>query len=127
MARLMDAMTPDAVTRGGPRMFPLMNITQDADNIYVRAELPGIKPSDIDVSVIDNKISISGTRELPAEKEGVSYHRRERQGGTFSRSVELPCPFDRDRVDAKFENGLLTVTLPLAEETKPRQITVKAG
>ena len=108
-------------------MFPLVNIAQDKDNLYVRAELPGVAASDLDVSVKDNSICISGKRELPVESENVSYHRRERSGGSFSRSIEMPVPFDRDRVDASFENGVLSIALPLAEETKPKQITVKAG
>jgi HSP20 family protein len=127
MARLQDAMTRGFSWHGNPRMFPLVNVTQDKDNLYVRAELPGVKPSDMDLSVKDNSICISGKRELPGESENVSYHRREREGGNFSRSIELPSPFDREHVEAKFENGVLSIVLPLAEETKPRQITVKAG
>lgn len=127
MARLQDAMTRGFFGEGGPRLFPLVNVTQDKDNLYVRAELPGVKSSDVDVSVKDNSINISGKRELPAESEAVSYHRREREGGSFSRSIEMPCSFDRERVEAKFENGVLSIVLPLAEETKPRQIAVKAG
>ena len=127
MARLHDAMTRGFLPEGGPRMFPLLNVSQDNDNLYVRAELPGVKASDLDVSVKDNSICISGKRELPVENENVSYHRRERSGGSFSRSMELPSPFDRDRVEANFENGVLSMVLPLAEETKPKQITVKAG
>ena len=127
MARLQDAMTRGLFREGAPRMFPLVNIAQDKDNLYVRAELPGVAASDLDVSVKDNSICISGKRELPVESENVSYHRRERSGGSFSRSIEMPVPFDRDRVDASFENGVLSIALPLAEETKPKQITVKAG
>ena len=127
MARLQDAMTRGFFRESGPRMFPLVNITQDKDNLYVRAELPGVAASDMDLSVKGNSISISGKRELPVESDSVSYHRRERDGGSFSRSIELPAAFDRDRVDAKFENGVLSIVLPLAEETKPKQITVKAG
>ena len=127
MARLQDAMTRGFFRESGPRMFPLVNITQDKDNLFVRAELPGVKAADLDLSVKDNSICISGKRDLPVESEGVSYHRRERSGGTFSRSIELPSAFDRDKVDAKFENGVLSIVLPLAEETKPKQITVKAG
>lgn len=127
MARLQDAMTRGFFRDSAPRMFPLVNIAQDADHLYVRAELPGVKASDMDVSVKDNSICISGKRELPVESENVSYHRKERSGGSFSRSIELPSPFDRDRVDANFENGVLSIVLPLGEETKPKQITVKAG
>ncbi len=127
MARLQDAMTRGFFPEGGPRMFPLLNVSQDKDNLFVRAELPGVKSSDLDVSVKDSSLTISGNRDLGAESEGVSYHRREREGGSFSRTIELPCPFDRDKVAADFENGVLSITLPMAEETKPKQINVKAG
>jgi len=127
MARLQDAMTRGFFSDGNPRMFPLVNISQDTDNFYVRAELPGVKQADLDLSVKGISICISGKRELPAEEEGVSYHRREREGGSFSRTMELPSQFDHGKVEAKFQNGVLNIVLPLAEETKPKQITVKAG
>jgi HSP20 family protein len=124
MARLSDAMSRGFFSDAGPRMFPLVNVAQDRENCYVRAELPGVKLEDLDVSTVDRKVTISGKRDLHEERDGVSYHRREREGGSFSRSIELPAVFDRDRVEAKFRNGILELTLPLAEETKPRQITV---
>jgi HSP20 family protein len=127
VARMADALTRGVSAEPGARMFPLVNVTQDEENLYVRAELPGVKSDDLSLSVVGSKVTISGKRELPAEVEGVSYHRREREGGSFSRSIELPTPFNRDKVDARFENGLLTVMLPLAEETKPRQIPVKTS
>jgi HSP20 family protein len=127
MARLAEAMSQGATAGAGAPLFPLVNLTQDKDNFYVRAELPGVKPTDLQVSIVDNKLSISGKRDLPTEGEDVSYHRREREGGAFSRSVELPLLVDRDRVDAHFQNGLLSIVIPLAAETKPRQIPVKTG
>jgi HSP20 family protein len=127
MARLAEAMSNGAFPEAGTRMFPLVNVTQDSDNFYVRAELPGVRANELEVSAVGSKLCISGSRALPEEEGGVSYHRREREGGNFSRSIELPSPFDRDRVEAQYENGLLTVTLPLAAETKPRQIPVSTG
>lgn len=127
LARLSDIMNRVLFPDAGPRMFPLVNVTQDRDNLYVRAELPGVKLEDLDVCTIDRKVTISGKRGLNEEKEGVSYHRREREGGAFSRSIELPAAFDRDRVEAAFRSGILELRLPLSEETKPRQITVKGS
>jgi HSP20 family protein len=127
MARLAESLGRGPVAGAGAQMFPLVNVTQDSDNFFVRAELPGVKAADLSVSVVDNKLSISGKRELPAEGETVSYHRREREGGAFSRSIELPSPVDREGVEAQFANGLLSIVIPLAEETKPRQIPVKTG
>ena len=127
VSRLAEAMSSGVVPEAGVRMFPLVNVTQDNDNFYVRAELPGVRASELEVSAVGSKLCISGSRALPEEAAGVSYHRREREGGNFSRSIELPTPFDPDRVEAQYENGLLTVTLPLAAETKPRQIPVSTG
>ena len=117
-----------AVSTGGPEaagVFPAMNVAQDDDNFFVRAELPGIKPDDLDLKVLGNKPSLAGKRELPKEAEGVSYHRRERAEGAFGRSVVLPSEVKADDVEAKYVDGILTITLPKAEATKPRQVTVK--
>lgn len=125
LLRMAEEMGRPAMFTPGSRLFPLVNVTQTDGHFYVRAELPGVKPSDLDVSTLGNKLTISGKRELPHENERVSYHRREREGGTFSRSIQLPGEIDRDKVDAHYEHGVLTVTLPRSEASKPRQITVK--
>lgn len=127
MARLAEAMSSGVLPEAGTRMFPLVNVTQDDDSFYVRAELSGVRATDLEVSAVGSKLNISGSRALPEEAEGASYHRKEREGGSFSRSIELPSPFDRDGVEAQYENGLLTVKLPLAAATKPRQIPVSTG
>ena len=120
-----DAMS--GVTRGTTAgVFPAMNVTQDKDAYYLRAELPGINAKELDLSVVKNKVSLAGKREVRQE-EGVSYHRRERSGGAFSRSVTLPLEVDAERVQASYTDGLLTVTLPKAEATKPRQVTVRTA
>jgi len=108
-------------------VFPLTNITEDKDNFYLRAELPGIKASDVDISITGNSISISGTRTIAAEAEKVKYHRREREAGSFRRMIKLPSEIDTGKVEAKSSDGLLTVVLPKAEAAKPRQITIKAS
>jgi len=108
-------------------VFPLMNITEDKDNYYVRAELPGLKAGDLEISVTGDALSISGERKLPAEDETARYHRREREAGSFSRIITLPAQVDTGKVNARCKDGLLTVTLPKAEAAKPKQITVKAS
>ena len=124
MLRLLDAATDGAPDQGGG-VFPPMNITQDDDNFYVRAEIPGIKPAELSISALRSRVSISGKREIPREHERVSYHRKERPEGAFSRAVTLPSEVDADRVDARCADGILTLTLPKAEQTRPRQIAVK--
>ena len=108
-------------------VFPLMNVTEDKDNYYVRAELPGLKAAELDISVTGDNLSITGERKLPVEDEKAQYHRREREAGRFSRIVSLPAQIDAGRVEAHCADGVLTVTLPKAEAAKPKQITVKAS
>jgi HSP20 family protein len=106
-------------------VFPLINVTEDTNSYYVRAELPGIKSDELDIQVTREGISISGERKIPVEDNNVRYHRREREAGTFSRSINLPSEIDVNKVEASMENGVLKVTIPKAEIAKPRQITVK--
>jgi len=108
-------------------VFPLMNVTEDKDNYYIRAELPGFKADDLEISVTGNTMSISGERKLDVDDENAQYHRREREFGKFSRIITLPTQIDTNKVEAHCEDGVLTVTLPKAEEAKPKQITVKAS
>jgi len=108
-------------------VFPLVNVTEDQNNYYVRAELPGVKTAELDISVTGETLTLSGERKLPEESEKASYHRREREAGSFSRVISLPGRLDVDKVKAHAEDGVLTVVLPKAESAKPRQIAVKSS
>lgn len=108
-------------------VFPLMNITEDKDNFFVRAELPGLTAEDLDISVTGDTLTIAGERKLPAEDEKAKYHRREREAGRFNRIITLPAQVDTGKVKAHSKDGLLTVVLPKAEAAKPKQITVKTS
>ena len=125
MLRLLDTASGDAAADGGAGVFPPLNISQDDDSFYIRAEVPGIKPAEISISALRNRLSISGRREIPREHERVSYHRKERPEGSFDRTVTLPAEVDAERVEARYADGILTLALPKAEQAKPRQITVK--
>jgi len=126
MLRLLEASTGDGAPDQGAGVFPPMNITQDDENFYLRAEIPGIKPAELSISALRNRVAISGKREIPREHERVSYHRKERPEGAFNRSVTLPMEVDAERVDARYTDGILTLTLPKAEQAKPRQIAVRS-
>lgn len=126
MLRLLDAATGDGAPEPGAGVFPPLNITQDDDNFYLRAEIPGIKPAELSISALRNRVSISGKRDIPPEHDRVSYHRKERPEGVFDRAVTLPTEVDAERVDARYSDGVLTLKLPKAEQTKPRQIAVRA-
>jgi HSP20 family protein len=108
----------------GRRTFPALNLWEDEQNFYAEAELPGFKTGDVDVSVAGNTLTLQGERKA-AEQEGLTYHRRERAFGTFSRVVELPFPVEAEKVKAALKDGVLTITLPKAEAAKPRKIEVR--
>lgn len=122
---LYGAFSGGALPMSSAGVFPLTNVTEDNENYYVRAELPGIKSDELDIQVTADGISISGERKIPEEGNGVKYHRREREAGKFSRLINLPGEVDINKVEASMENGILKVTIPKSEATKPRQITVK--
>ncbi len=105
-------------------VFPPVNVTQDDNHYYVRAEVPGVRASDLTISALRNRVSISGRREIPQEHERASYHRKERADGTFDRTIALPTDLDSERVEASYTDGILTLKLPKAAAAKPRQITV---
>jgi HSP20 family protein len=119
-----DAMAPYQQPRAG--VFPLVNLTEDKNNYYVRAELPGVKAKELDIQATANNLAISGERKIASEDQGARYHRREREAGKFSRMIGLPGEINPDKVEAKLENGILTVVVSKAEIAKPKQITVKS-
>jgi HSP20 family protein len=120
MERLLGA-TSDVSTAG---VFPPMNVSQDGEHYYVRALLPGVEADRLDVSAVNRTVTVAGSRQ-PAEEQGVSYHRKERPEGAFSRSVTLPADFDGTRVEARYVDGLLTLILPKPEAAKARRIAVR--
>lgn len=126
MLRLFDELAGDYPGHVGTGVFPPLNVSQDDHHYYLRAELPGVTSDDLDVSVVGRTVSIAGRRGDEAA-EGVSYHRRERSTGAFSRSITLPGEVDAERVQAKHVNGLLTVQLEKPQRAKPRQIKVASA
>ncbi len=108
-----------------PRFFrewaPLLDVYQDAENVYVKLEVPGLKKEDIDVSLHNGALTITGERKRE-EREGQT--RSERFYGRFSRTVTLPVAVEGGKVSANYTNGVLSITLPKAEEAKPKQIEI---
>jgi len=125
MDRLFENLSGSILREPIAGVFPLMNVTEDKDNYCVRAELPGVKADELDISVTNDTLSISGERKIPEENENVRYHRKERDEGKFSRVITLPSPINTEKVEANCANGILTVLLPKAEEAKPKQIKVR--
>jgi HSP20 family protein len=115
-----------AVGKAGLRGGPAANVWADEHAVYAQFDLPGVDASKLDVSVVEgNVLTVQGERPL-VEVPGAVWHRHERGHGNFSRTFTLPTMVDADKVEAKYENGVLTLTLPKAEAAKPRKITVKA-
>jgi HSP20 family protein len=96
----------------------------DNHSLVLKAELPDVAKEDIDLRVENNTLTISGTKKMDKEVKEQQYHRIERMYGSFSRTFTLPPTVDAGKIGAEFKNGVLTVTLPLREEAKPRQIQV---
>lgn len=129
MSRQMDRLSTAVLGRPSmpwmsAKVFPAINLTEDKDKYYVRAELPGIKADALDIQVQNRNLTITGERTIESEGENVRYHRRERESGKFSRIISLPGDIDAEKVEAKMVDGLLTVAIAKAEASKPRQIAV---
>jgi HSP20 family protein len=105
--------------------YPAMNIWTNEDGAVVTAELPGVEPADIDISVRGDTLTVSGCRWPVQLDEDEAYHRQERSCGRFTRAFQLPFQVDPGKVDANLENGVLRISLPRAEADKPKKITVK--
>ena len=127
MDRLFEGLAGRFFREPSAGVFPLTNITEDDHQYYVRAELPDMVSDEIDISVTRDSLSISGERKITAEKEEARYHRREREAGKFSRVISLPGQIETEKVEASCVDGVLTITLPKAEASKPKQITVTTG
>ncbi|MDR1678087.1 MAG: Hsp20/alpha crystallin family protein [Deltaproteobacteria bacterium] len=112
------------IRRNYTGVFPLINLSEDDDNLYLTAELPGIDPQGLDLSVKNDTLTLKGAKKNDTEPSEVNFHRRERELGSFRRSITLPTKVQVEAVDAKFKNGILTVTLPKAAEAKAHQITI---
>jgi HSP20 family protein len=107
--------------------MPPMDVYETEDEIVATLELPGIEPGDVEVSVEDSTLTVSGKREFTSDVKEEDYHRLERRYGSFTRAITLPQTADTDKVQARFDKGVLTVEVPKVERAKPKKIQVKAA
>jgi len=107
--------------------FPAMNVWTNPDGAVLTAELAGVKAEDIDIAVVGETLTLTGSREPEELQENDRYHRRERGYGKFTRTIQLPFPVEADRVEANFNKGVLSISLPRAEADKPRKINIKTA
>jgi HSP20 family protein len=132
MNRLFNTFFEAPTTQGnGPaqsrRWIPAMDLVESEDNFVLRADLPGLSESDVNIELEDNVLTISGERKAEHEERKEGYYRVERAHGHFSRSLTLPEGVDPERVKANFDRGVLEVQIPKPEQRKPRKVTISAG
>lgn len=106
-------------------VFPLINVTENKESYFIRAELPGMKADEINISATGDSLALSGERKISAEDKNANYHRRERESGKFSRMISLPAAIDASKAEANMTDGILTIVLPKAESAKPKQIAIR--
>jgi len=112
---------------GARRWVPAMDLVEEADHYVLRADLPGVSENDVDIEVDGGVLIVSGERRSEHEERKDGYYRIERASGRFSRSLTLPEGIDPDGIQAAYENGVLEVTIPKPEQSKPRRVQVKPG
>jgi HSP20 family protein len=126
LQRSLDASrASDWLGRGisGGGSFPLLNVFRQDDDYVIITELPGIRREDVDIQIQGNKVRISGKKDTQFPEEA-SLHRRERESGSFDRTVTIPIEVDVDKVQADYKNGILALLLPRAERDKPKSISI---
>ena len=124
---VFDAPAPAGNGGAMRRWVPAMDLVETDDNFVLRADLPGMTQEDVNIELEDNVLTVSGERKAQHETKQEGYHRVERAFGSFSRSLTLPKGVDADAVTAKFDNGVLEISVPKPEERKPRRIAIAGG
>jgi HSP20 family protein len=107
--------------------MPPVDLVENNEKITVKAEIPGVDPKEINISIQDNTLIIKGEKKEEKEEKGKNYYRMERRYGSFARSINLPASVDTGKVTAEYKNGVLEISLQKKEEVKPKQITVKVS
>ena len=126
----MNQLFDDSFTRplnmGALSALPAVDMYQDADQVVVKAALPGLKPADVQITVTADMLTLRGEYKPEAEQKETTYHIREQRYGAFERSIRLPSEVQTDKAKADFEDGILTISLPKAEAVRPKTISIKA-
>ncbi len=127
----MDKLFDEMITQPGGisplgQIAPALDMYQTANEIVIKASLPGLSAEDIDISIAGDVLTIKGEMQKEIEDSKATYHIRERRWGSFTRSINLPVPVVADKAKAEFENGVLNLILPKAEEVRAKTITIKA-
>lgn len=107
--------------------MPALDVSETKDSLIVKAELPGMEPKDIDISIAGDLLTIKGEKKQKTEEKKESYHRIETRYGAFSRTIRIPVAVDPNNIEASCDKGVLRVVLPKKEEIKAKQIEIKSG
>jgi HSP20 family protein len=126
MDRLIDEFFSVPATAQTGWGLPMVDMYQTEDTVIVKATMPGLDPKDLDIQVTGDVLTIRGEVKAEEVEEGAKYHLREHRYQSFSRSLTLPTAVVADKANAEMKNGILTLTMPKAEESKPKVISVKA-
>jgi HSP20 family protein len=112
---------------GWPTSVPPANVAETEENVEVTVELPGMKPEEVHVEFKNGELWISGERKAETEEKGKAFHRVERSYGEFRRVIPMPAAVNEEKIEAEYREGVLRITVPKTEESKPRHIRVKTG
>jgi HSP20 family protein len=118
--------TPAGGQLSARRWVPAVDLVEEGDRYVLRADLPGLSENDVKVELEDRVLTVSGERRTESEQRSDGYHRVERASGRFSRALRLPAGVDDDAIEARFENGVLEVSIPKPAQSKPRRVEIKA-
>ncbi len=108
------------------KFSPALDVVEDDNTVTIRADVPGLEPKDIDISVSGQTLTLKGEKTEETEDEGKNYHRSERRYGAFVRTIPLPTNVDTEKIKAECSKGVLKITLPKIESEKPKRIPIKA-
>ena len=125
MDRLWDSFLEGGSMRRAGEWLPSIDVSETKSDLVIKAELPGMDPKDIDISMNNGFLTIKGEKKHEREEKDENYHLVERSYGSFTRSVRLPREVQSDKITASFKNGVLRVTLPKSEEAKKKEIKIK--
>jgi len=126
LRREMNGLFSNYGRTSGATTYPLLNAYDEKDNLVVTAELPGLSKDQVNITFSDGVLTIAGKQETPTNLKGMTVVRKERSEGQFEKTLRIPMKINQDGISASFSNGILTVTLPKAEEAKPKTISIEA-
>ncbi|MGI6595830.1 MAG: Hsp20/alpha crystallin family protein [Elusimicrobia bacterium] len=122
--RMLDIFRPCMLSEEGCAKKPMIDVSEDEKNVFVKAELPGIKKEDISLTLEEDILTLSGKSNQTQEEKKANYYRKEIREGAFSRSIKIPSPVEKEKVSATYKDGLLEITLPKTPEEERKTVRI---